>query len=108
MDKLLSMLGLAMRAGRVTFGTFLCMEALAQNKAQLIILAEDMSERTKKDFIYKCDRAQKPCLVYADKKALGRAIGRNDKTVVCVTDENFAQAIVKIYGGGLDGKTKNT
>ena len=52
-DKLrvLGMLGLAAKAGKITFGADSCKEAIMKNKVKLIILAQDASERTKTKFI---------------------------------------------------------
>ena len=51
-DKLrvLGMLGLAAKAGKITFGADSCKEAIMKNKVKLIILAQDASERTKTKF----------------------------------------------------------
>ena len=48
-NKFYSMLGLCMKAGRLTSGEVGCEAAIKGKKAKLIILAEDASEKTKKE-----------------------------------------------------------
>ena len=45
--KVLRLIGLAMRAGKVKFGSDSCMEAIIQNKIKVLSVAKDASERTK-------------------------------------------------------------
>lgn len=48
MDKVLGMLGMAKRAGKVTSGAFLCGRAVREGLAQLVIIAKDISEMGKR------------------------------------------------------------
>ena len=42
--------GLSRRAGKISFGTESVEQTILKNKAKLVIVAEDASERTKKHF----------------------------------------------------------
>jgi len=42
------MLGLATKAGKITFGTEASTECINKKKAKLVIIAEDSSDKTKK------------------------------------------------------------
>ena len=49
-DRVLSMLGIAARAGKVASGEFSTEKAVKAGKAYLVLTAEDASENTKKKF----------------------------------------------------------
>ena len=92
-DKVLSMLGLAAKAGKVTSGDFSVEKLLSGPKARLVILAEDASDNTQKRFKAKAAHAGCPVLVHGVKDALGRSIGKEARSIVAVTDEGLAAAI---------------
>ncbi|MGN1444138.1 MAG: ribosomal L7Ae/L30e/S12e/Gadd45 family protein, partial [Acutalibacteraceae bacterium] len=48
-DRLLSLLGMARRAGRLAVGHDAAIEAIVKNKAKLCVLCRDASERLKKE-----------------------------------------------------------
>ena len=54
-DKVLSMLGLAAKAGSVVSGEFSTEKAVKEGKAYLVIVAGDASDNTKKN-VYQYDR----------------------------------------------------
>lgn len=53
-DKVISLLGLAERAGKIASGEFAAEKAVKTGKARLIIVAEDASDNTKKKFSDMC------------------------------------------------------
>ena len=57
MDKLLSMLGLARRAGKIEPGFDAAVSAARGRKAAVLLCAQDMSEKTVKNLRYEGDRA---------------------------------------------------
>lgn len=101
MDKLLNLLGLAVNAGKVQFGTEMSRRAVVINKAKLIVVANDTSEKTKEEFKYRCTSLGIEYIEYSTKDEIAKATGKKTpKAVVAVTDTSFAGAIAKIYGGG--------
>lgn len=92
-NKFLSMLGLAKRAGKVVSGEFMTEKAVKTGKAFLVIVAEDASENTKKNFRDMCSWYKVPLRMGPDRETLGHAIGQEMRVSVAVTDENFAAAI---------------
>ena len=46
MDKILSFLGIAQKAGKIESGGFLCEKAVKSRKAKIVILAEDAQKNT--------------------------------------------------------------
>ena len=94
-DKVLSYLGLAMRGRNLVSGEFQTEDAIKSGKAILVIVAEDASENTKKLFRDKCSYYEVPVYSYGTKQSLGRAIGKDQRSSLAVTDEGLAQAIEK-------------
>ena len=94
MNKILGMLGLAKRAGKVTAGEFLCEKAVKSGEAKLIISASDISETAKKLVINTCRYYGVEYIVFAEAGELGKAIGKDSRMVVSVNDDNFKNAIL--------------
>ncbi len=94
-DKVLSYLGLAMRGRNLVSGEFQTEDAVKSGKAILVIVAEDASENTKKLFQDKCSYYEVPVYSYGTKQSLGRAIGKDQRSSLAVTDAGLAQAIEK-------------
>ncbi len=94
-DRVLSMVGIAARAGNIASGEFSTEKALKSGKAHLVILAKDASQNTKKHFSDMCEHRKIPLSEYADKKQLGNCIGKEYRASLAVTDENLAKAISK-------------
>lgn len=94
-DKVLSMIGMAARAGNIASGEFSTEKAVKGGKACLVILAKDASQNTTKHFSDMCVYRKIPLFKYADKKQLGNCIGKECRASMAVTDKNLAGAIVK-------------
>ena len=94
-NKVLSMLGLSMKAGKVKSGAFAATDAIKSAKAWLVLIAKDASTNTKKEFSDMCTFYEVPFEEYSTKEDLGRAIGKEERSVVAVCDEGFAKALTK-------------
>ena len=99
-NKVYGLLGLATKAGKITFGTESCLDMIAKKKVKLIIVAEDSSERTINNFKEKCGQNNIDFYIFGNKDDISRAIGKTNKTVVGIKDKNLAGAIQKILNGG--------
>ncbi len=55
-DKLLSMLGIAKRAGALSMGHDAAVNAVFSKKAKLILLSNDVSERAKRDMLITAEK----------------------------------------------------
>lgn len=92
-NKVLSILGLSMKAGKLLSGEFSVEQAVKANKAFIVIVAEDASENTKKLFRDKCTFYNVPEYEYGTKEQLGCAIGKEIRASVAVTDSGLANKI---------------
>ena len=101
-DKLLNMAGLAVRAGKTTFGVFMTEKAINEGRVNLVIAAEDIGSSNRRRIEGKCRSAEVKLIYYSEKSLLSHAVGKKDVPVVGICDENLASAIVKIYGGATE------
>lgn len=97
-NKVLSLVGLATKAGKVVSGEFSTEKSVKTGKGFLVLLAEDSSENTKKKFRNMCDFYEVPMYLLSDKESLGRAMGKEFRASAAIQDENFAKAIEKALG----------
>lgn len=95
MDKVLRLLGLAYKAGKVVSGEFATEKLVKSGKAGLVIIAGDASENTKKLFRDKCAYYDTKLQIYADREKLGRAIGKEFRASVGIMDEGFSRELDK-------------
>jgi ribosomal protein L7Ae-like RNA K-turn-binding protein len=89
------MLGLAMKAGKVVSGEFATDKGVKTGKARLVIVSENASENTKKMFSNMCEFYKVPIYYYGTKDELGHAIGKAMRSSLAITDENFANTLIK-------------
>lgn len=97
-EKLIGMLHLSKKAGKLIFGSEPSANAVRGGRAHVVIMAEDASERTKKLMRNKCNSFSVPLFEIGTAQYLGEKFGKCDISVLSVSDENFAKAILKILG----------
>ena len=97
--KILSMFGLAARAGRIASGEFQTETAIKASTAFLVIVATDSSNNTKKLFHDKCSFYKVPVVEFGTKEELGHAIGKEYRASLAILDAGFAEAIIKKIEG---------
>ena len=90
-----AMIGLAMKAGKIAGGEFAAERAVKSGKAQLVILSEDASQNTAKKFTDMAEYRGIPHCRFLNKTELGRTVGKGERSCLAVTDEGFAQSILK-------------
>lgn len=87
-NQIKALLGFAKRAGQVISGKNSCL--VSMKKIVLIIFAVDTKESTKA-VVQKKYRG--PILVLGDKVSLGNCVGREEVSVLGITDKGFADKI---------------
>lgn len=93
--KILSLFGLAARAGKIASGEFQTETAVKSGTAYLVVVAEDASENTRKLFYDKCSFYKIPVITLGTKEELGHAIGKEFRASLAILDEGFASAVMK-------------
>ena len=94
-DKILSLIGLATKAGKTASGEFCTEKEIKSGRASLVIVAEDASDNTKKKFQNMCDFYKVPIYFYKDKDTLGHAMGKEFRASLAILDEGFAKGMRK-------------
>ena len=92
-DKVLSLIGLAMKAGRCISGETMTESETKSGRARLVIIASDASENTKKKFRDMCKFYKVPIYMYGCKDTLGHAMGKEFRASLEILDEGFADGI---------------
>ena len=97
-ERVLGMLGLAMKAGKVVIGTEQVTAFLQKKRLKLVLLSSASSDGTKKKISSKCEYYQvslSELPIQTDE--LGSLLGKTyTPAVVGITDENFSNAITKL------------
>ena len=104
-NKVLGLLGLAEKAGKVRSGEFSTEKAVKSGKAGLVIVSEESSDNTKKMFRNMCTYYKVPLYFFGTKEELGHSMGREMRASAAVLDSGLAKALVKQLnqnGGGLN------
>ncbi len=93
--KILSYVGLGIKSRNVACGEFLTEKAVKENRAFLVIVAEDASQNTKKKFTNMCEWYKVPICFVATKEELGHAMGKEMRASLAFTDQGLARAVEK-------------
>lgn len=101
-QKVLNMIGLAQKAGKVVSGEFSTEKAVKTGKAFRVIVADDSSDNTKKMFSDMCSFYKVPIHFFSEKEILGHAIGKEFRASLAILDEGFAKTIGKYFEQGLE------
>ena len=99
-QKVLGLIGLCMRAGELTFGTELCIDLIEKHKIKLILVANDAADRTKRNFEYICNKNNTKIVLFGTIDELSKSIGKKNKAVFGIKNENFANQIYQVINGG--------
>lgn len=95
-EQVLSLLGLAKKAGRVEVGEEPVGAAARAKKARVILVAQDAGPSSQRRAFSFAQTGACLCLTLpADKDALGRSLGRSSVAMCAVTEIGLAGAIVK-------------
>jgi len=94
--KILSLLGLATRSRNVVSGEFMTEKSVKDGTAKLVIVAQDASDNTKKEFGDMCKHYKVEYAFFGTKNELGRSMGKEMRASLSVTDLGFAESIKKL------------
>ena len=96
MRKVYSLLSLCKKAGKLACGEFQAEQAVKGGKAYLILYSSDAGEMTKKKFRNAAVFRGVCCLEAGDKADYGRAVGKEEISVLAVLDQGFAEKLQKL------------
>ena len=101
-ERALGLMGLAVRAGRVIFGTpMVCDSMRAGKRIFLVVEASDSSDNTHKRITDRCAYyGVRHIRAEVTTGTLAHALGKSgDLAVAAVTDQGMADGILKLLGG---------
>jgi len=93
-DKTYSFLGLIQKSGNLTSGTDAVENEIKKKKCKLLIISNDASENTKDKFERLAKIHNINYVYFGEREELGYAIGKPNRTILCIGDENFAKAFL--------------
>lgn len=99
-NKILNLLGITTKAGKLVAGAEAVKEAITKNKVKLIILAKDCSQNTKDIYTNLSDKFNIPIMEFENMENISKSIGKSNKAVVGIKDKNLSNEILKIFNGG--------
>lgn len=99
MNKMAGILGLAQRAGKVVSGGNAGRTAIQNRTAKLAIIASDTEEETKKRYLDWCRNANVKWVIYGQKEELGAWLGKSARSLVIITEQGFAEAMINTLEG---------
>jgi len=94
-SKILSMMGLARRAGKLSMGHDMALESIKKRKARLLIFCSDVSPRLISEFEKKnCNLPMIKSDITMDEVdfSIGKKVG-----VMTVDDENFSKRLIELF-----------
>lgn len=92
-QRLISLLGLAQKAGKIASGELAVEKSIKSGKSYLLIVATDSSENTKKAYKDITAYYGVPIFECLSKEQLGTCIGKMHRAALSVMDEGFAKSI---------------
>ncbi len=90
-DKILSLLGFASKAGKLSFGFNKSKESLKNKKSFLIIAADNLSDKSLKEIVFFAEKENVKHIILKDIDTLSKAVGHTCG-IISVNDKGFADA----------------
>ena len=96
MNKIISLLGFAAKAGKLAYGFEATLSALKSKKSALVLIAEDISPKSRKEVVFFAEKTNTQHIILegATIKDVSDAVGRKCG-IVSVNDTGFADALIK-------------
>lgn len=100
-DKILTLLGFASKAGKLSYGFDAVKTAITQGKSKLVLMANNVSPKSQKEVTFYGDkRGINPVILDAyDMETLSHAVGRKCG-IISVNDNSFADGLLSAINVG--------
>ena len=95
MNRMLNMLGLCMRAGKIISGEKACVQAIRMGGAYAVVMDKGAAKNATKTVTDACSYHEVP-LIFAPEDELGFAIGKPGRMVAAITDPSMAERIIQL------------
>jgi ribosomal protein L7Ae-like RNA K-turn-binding protein len=94
------MLGIGVKAGKVVSGTDAVLDSVKRRIVKLILVAEDASDKTKKEMKFTCEKFGIPLIIFGNIEENSHAIGKKNRAIIAICDLGIAKTLQKIINGG--------
>jgi len=94
-NRVISFLGLCMRAGRIISGQEACVDLIRQGQAALALMDASASDNTRKRLTDAC-RSHDVALYELSAGTLGAAIGKKGRMVIALRPDGMSQKILSM------------
>ena len=98
--RIMNLLSMAQRAGKVVSGSFASEEAMKGKKAKHILIAKDASEESKHTFSELAGKHRVSFSFCLTKALLGKCLGKEYRAVAVLLDEGFSNSLKKLIEKG--------
>lgn len=103
--KILALLGLACRSRQLLQGATAVEMAFRSGGPRLLLLAEDLSEGSAEKFLQLARRADVPVFRFSTKAELGQRLGKEERAILAVSQEDFADSLLALLHCWEESKT---
>ena len=100
-DKILTLLGFASKAGKLSYGFDAVKTALTQGKSKLVLIANDVSPKSQKEVLFHSEKFKTSVelLTAYDMETISHAVGRKCG-IISVNDSSFATGLLSAINVG--------
>lgn len=92
--RILNLIGMARKAGAIVSGSNSVLQELGKPTAHLLVVANDAAAGTADKILNKAKGCEVPDVKLFDKRKLGSAVGRDERSHLVVTNKKFAKNLI--------------
>ncbi len=94
-DKILTLLGFAAKANKLSYGFDSVCTSLSKSKSNLVLIAKDISQKSKKEVIFFANKYNTQVIVLYDHdiSTISHAVGKKCG-IISVNDTSFSQGLL--------------
>lgn len=96
-NKIISTIALCQKSGNLVSGEQNCEKSIRSKEANLIIVANDASDNTKKKFTNSSKYYHIPLYLFLTKEKLGMITGKAVRSVLVVKNKDFSNTLVELF-----------
>ncbi|MBT3755268.1 MAG: hypothetical protein HOK80_01875 [Candidatus Cloacimonetes bacterium] len=97
-DKIMNLLHMTRKAGKLKSGFDACERSCFANNAKLLIYASDLAEKRKNHILNLANANNVKIVEYGSKSLYGKEFRIRDIGIICIEDANFAKGILRSIG----------
>lgn len=84
------------KLGKIVSGFDSIKESIEKKRVNLIIVANDTSDKTKKEIQFLCDKHQISFVIFGNIEGNSHAIGKQNRAIIGICDSGFAKRFLEL------------